>query len=337
MTAHLFLNSLVAALLAASLCPAVCAELSFESLYLAAPAVETYPTLWLDPHNRLWLFWAQGYQGSDVTYHNFTTYMQRAGVWALVTENPDDANPVWSEPKRLCDGIMINKPLVSSQGEWMLPASIWDIKKLKPEDVSTEDTGANVIASTDQGKTWNFRGRALASSRSYDEHVLTENRDGSFRMWIRTGWGIAESISTDSAKTWTTPQVRKDMSPVSARFFIRRLKSGNLLLVANKPPEGNKRSHLTTRISDDDGATWKGGLVFDERMIGSGVSYPDGAEGTDGLIRIIYDLDREGPGQILMAAFTENDALKGTWESPGSRSKVLISEVEKKIDTVQPK
>lgn len=291
------------------------------------------PTLWVDPLNRLWLFWAQGYQGSDITYHNFTAYKQRAGVWAIVAENSNDPDPKWSDPRRLCDGIMMNKPLVTSAGEWLLPASIWDIKKVKPEDVSPDDTGANVIASSDQGKTWSFQGRALASPRSYDEHMLTENRDGSLRMWIRTGAGIAESLSEDGGQTWSVPKLRKDMSRVGTRFFIRRLKSGRLLLVANQPPEGNKRSHLTASLSEDDGVTWKGGLLLDERVEGTGVSYPDGVEGDDGVIRIIYDLDRDQTGRILMASFTENDILKGGFVSPDARAKILVSEVQKKTET----
>jgi len=55
------------------------------------------------------------------------------------------------------------------------------------------------------------------------------------------------------------------------RFFIRQLKSGALLMVRNNSPDG-KRSHMTAFVSDDDGATWKGGLLLDERES----SYPDG-------------------------------------------------------------
>ncbi|MGI8784846.1 MAG: hypothetical protein ACR2L2_14480 [Acidobacteriota bacterium] len=51
------------------------------------------PALWRDPAGRLWLFWRQGYGGSD----------GRDGVWTIVSENPDDGSPTWSKPRRLAD------------------------------------------------------------------------------------------------------------------------------------------------------------------------------------------------------------------------------------------
>ncbi|MDZ4852302.1 MAG: sialidase family protein, partial [Pirellulaceae bacterium] len=56
--------------------------------------------------------------------------------------------------------------------------------------------------------------------------------------------------------------------------------------------------------SDDDGKTWLGGFMFDER---EDVTYPDGVQGSDGIIRIIYDHKRTPDGEVLMAAFTEAD------------------------------
>ncbi len=76
------------------------------------------------------------------------------------------------------------------------------------------------------------------------------------------------------------------------------------------------RSHLCAFLSDDDGATWTGGLLLDER---SGVSYPDGVQGPDGVIRIIYDFNRTKDKQILMAAFTEADVARG---KPSDATKV---------------
>ena len=119
--------------------------------------------------------------------------------------------------------------------------------------------------------------------------MITELRDG--RLWLltRTGGGFLwESHSTDKGLTWTKAKASKIANPGS-RFFIRRLASGNLLLVNHYKFKG--RSHLTAQLSADDGATWNDGLLLDER---SGVSYPGGVQDRDGLIWIIYDRDRRG-------------------------------------------
>ncbi len=50
----------------------------------------------------------------------------------------------------------------------------------------------------------------------------------------------------------------------TSRFFVRRLKSGALLLVKHGPLDKRvKREQLTAFVSDDDGKTWQGGLLLD--------------------------------------------------------------------------
>ena len=66
----------------------------------------------------------------------------------------------------------------------------------------------------------------------------------------------------------------------------------------------SSRSHLTAFVSKDDGATWEGGLILDER---SGVSYPEIAVGSDGTIYVQYDRGRASVAEILFARFTESD------------------------------
>jgi hypothetical protein len=90
-------------------------------------------------------------------------------------------------------------------------------------------------------------------------------------------------------------------------------------------PIGKKtgRSHLTAFISKDDGKTWEGGLLLDER---SGVSYPDGQQAADGTIYITYDFDRTGKRHILFATFREEDALAGKPVSSAVRLRQLVSE-----------
>ncbi|MCK5208591.1 MAG: exo-alpha-sialidase, partial [Cyclobacteriaceae bacterium] len=109
----------------------------------------------------------------------------------------------------------------------------------------------------------------------------------------------------------------------SARFFIRRLHSGNLLLVKHGPiSERIGRSHLTAYVSEDDGFTWTGGLLLDER---NGVSYPDGQQSQDGTIHIIYDYSRTDAREILMAKFSEDDIVAGDTASASVSLRMVVS------------
>lgn len=274
------------------------------------------PVLWMDPEGRLWLFWAQSSHWWD----------GRSGTWAIVTENPGDEKPKWSEPQRLCNGIMMNKPTVLKSGDWLLPVSMWGMpadKRTRPEyrHELPEESGAQVVISRNKGHTFSYLGKTRAPANTFDEHMIVERRNGDLWMLIRTKAGIAESISKDGGKTWPLATPAK-IPHVDARFFIRRLDSGKLLLVRHNPPDMKTRSHLTAYLSDDDGVTWNGGLLLDERK---GVSYPDGVQDKDGVIRVIYDFDRTGEKQILMAAFTEADVAAGK-PSADTRLRVLVNQ-----------
>lgn len=262
------------------------------------------PELWLAPDGRLFFFWAQAEK------HEGTL----GGVWCMETSQGDAERPEWTAPRRLTDGIMMCKPLVLSSGEWVLPASTW----------RATDHSARMIVSTDAGKTWSLRGgcNVPADARQYDEHMFIERRDGSLWLLVRTKYGIGESVSTDGGRTW--PDLRPSSIPhPSSRFFIRRLSSGNLLLVKHGGMnEKIGRSRLTAFTSADDGRTWGGGLLVDER---SGVSYPDGVQTPDGLIRIIYDYSRTGSREILLATFREDDAAAGSDVSGAVRLWQLVS------------
>lgn len=281
------------------------------------------PTLWLDPLGRLWLFWAQGYGGTKnpAVVHNI--WDGRAGVWAIMTENPGDAEPTWSAPRRLCNGIMMNKPTVTSAGVWLLPAAQWRLTP-NPEHGITlpEESGANVVGSRDQGGTWTRYGGARMPNAAFDEHMVVERGDGSLWMLLRTNLGIGQSVSRDGGQTWVESDPAAYAPLPSARFFLRRLASGNLLFVRHNPPDGKTRSHLTAYLSKDDGATWEGGLMVDER---NGVSYPDGVQAEDGRIYLIYDFSRYKERDILMAVFKEDDVMAGNFTSDGARERVLIN------------
>jgi predicted neuraminidase len=139
-------------------------------------------------------------------------------------------------------------------------------------------------------------------------------------MLARSNTGsLLESISRDGGKTWPIAQPSRIKHP-SARFFIRRVASGKLLMVKHHDTTG--RNRLTALLSDDDGKTWSEGLLLDERGT---VSYPDGIQADDGRIYIIYDRNRTKDRQLLMAVFTEEDIAAGT-PSQQTRLKVLVNQ-----------
>jgi predicted neuraminidase len=274
------------------------------------------PCLWHDPDGRLWLFWAQSYQWWD----------GRSGVWCIVSENSGDEAARWSAPRRIGHGIMMNKPTVLTGGEWLLPVSVWERAadgRTAPEfrhDLAAE-RAANVHVSRDKGKTFALLGGALVPKRVFDEHMLVERRDGSLWMLVRAAYGIGESVSTDGGKTWSAG-APSAIPHVNSRFFVRRLASGKLLLVTHNPPDKKTRSHLVAWLSGDDGKTWTGGLMIDERP---GVSYPDGVQAPDGRIYICYDRERTKAREILLAVFTEADVLAGEPASKNARLKGLVN------------
>jgi hypothetical protein len=263
------------------------------------------PELWVSPDGRLFFFWAQMEKGrSDA----------QLGVWCIETSEPDAAQPTWSKPRRLGDGVMMCKPLALSSGEWVLPISRW----------REHDESAQCMVSTDAGVTWTRRGGCNVPKdvRQFDEHMFVERCDSSLWLLARTTYGIGESVSTDSGRTW--PELKPSgILHTPSRFFIRRLVSGNLLLVKHGPLDTRtSRSHLTAYISKDDGRTWSGGLMLDERL---GVSYPDGQQTADGLIRIVYDYNRVDDRNILMAAFREEDVAAGKAVSGDVQLRQLVS------------
>ena len=78
------------------------------------------PVLWHNPRGSLWFFWSQSEGKCD----------GRFGLWYTTTEASDAPTPQWKEPRRTDDGVMINKPIVLSTGEWMLPVALWDYENI---------------------------------------------------------------------------------------------------------------------------------------------------------------------------------------------------------------
>lgn len=275
------------------------------------------PCLWIDPLGRLWFFWAVALGHAE---------------YAVVCDDPDADELKWSEVKYIGNDVMMNKPTVLTTGEWMLPIAVWKKGVFCVANSTDSDRRAFVYKSVDNGESFERFGGTDVPRRNCDEHMILELKDGTLAMYVRTLYGIAVSYSYDGGKTWTEG-VDSGLGGPCSRFFIRRLKSGRVLLVNHYEFTG--RNNLTALLSEDDGKTWKYKLLIDER---NAVSYPDGVEADDGYIYITYDRERgcfknslqeayDDAREILYAKITEEDIIEGKLVDKNSFLKRVASKL----------
>ena len=282
-------------------------------------------TYWLDPDGALRCYVDQ----------NLMHYDGRAGVWEAVCHNPDDAKPVWTPFRRLADGHVINKPIVLKDGTWLMAAynnvgwrDEWRRGSF-PDAFSEISRTVTVLSSEDRGRTWRKRGQVKFPGDEWQESQLLQLKDGSLRLFSRVGLskgdefvGIMCADSKDGGRSWGEPYEPSGLRHTNSRFQIQRLQSGSVLLVKHGVPnrvEG--RRHLSAYLSEDDCATWKGGLLLCE---GTG-SYPDAFQSPDGTIYVSHDYERAKAAEIRMHRFTEADILAGKIVSPRGKLNMLVS------------
>jgi len=273
--------------------------------------------LWTDPLGKLWFFYSQMYGFGDGD--------GRVGCWAICCENPMDEKPVWSKARRISNGVMRNKPTVRSDEAWLLPIAVWHNRMSRNLNWLPDEEFSNVFISEDSGVTFRLLGHADVPDRDADEHMIVELSNGTLWMLVRAKYGIGQAYSYDGGKTWEKEGDSGIWGPTS-RFFIRKLQNDHLLLVnhaldPDDSPACRRRANLTAWISLDDGKTFQGGLLLDER---DEVSYPDGFQLPDGRIFIAYDRERYGVKEILTASFTEDEILSRTITSPFSYTKQIV-------------
>lgn len=279
------------------------------------------PVLWIDPLDRLWFIW---------------NVMPGEQVMAAICDDPDADELVWGEEFCIGRGIMMNKPVVLSSGEWLFPIAVWKLdiyRELRASALTSEDVaGSYVYKTCDNGKTFVKLGGADVRDRSFDEHMILELENGVLMMLVRTNYGIGVTYSYDRGKNWSRGEDSKLGGPCS-RFFISRLRSGRVLLINHV--NFTNRNNLTALLSEDDGKTFKYALMLDERKR---VSYPDAMEGEDGFIYITYDRDRGAykssleeayacEREILTARITEEDIINGALVTEGSFLKNVVSKL----------
>ena len=276
---------------------------------------------WCDPLGRLWLFFKQSCSHFDGSCSN----------WYIRCDQPDAETPVWSEPNYVSFGASITKPIVRQNGEWLLPVSLWERWHIgKPFQYCYHELdavrGANVFLSDDEGVHWRYCGGHIFNDSCFNEHSVLELTDGRLWMLSRCHKEIAQSFSENGGRAWG-PQSTA-FPHANAKCVARRLQSGQILLIKHGKDFVNRtgRWDLTAFLSSDDGETWKGGLLLDERRGGTGVSYPDIAQAPDGTIYVHYDRGRTTHAEILFARFRDEDVLAGKLVSSDAVLKNIVKD-----------
>ena len=297
--------------------------------------------LWIDPLGRLWFMWSYVEIGG------------KDGVYGAICDDPDADELQWSDVFFIGKYVMMNKPTVLTTREWLFPIAVWHDGLRLPgawadnTGENREETGAFVYKCVDNRGKFVKMGGVATPERAFDEHMVLELKDGTLMMLIRTYYGIGVSYSYDQGHTWSEGTNSKIPGPGS-RFFIRRLKSGRVLLVNHYQFDG--RNNLTALLSEDDGKTFPYSLLLDERGL---VSYPDGVEAENGYIYITYDrergdfygksweemqkfLEKDFAREILFAKITEEDILAGKIVDKNSKLKCVISKIKANLEDENP-
>ena len=277
------------------------------------------PEIWTAPDGRIFWTWTERVSPlqAESSFANAGCLADPRNDKLMCLEFPGDrelASPP-PRPRQIGRGVMMCKPIVRNDGAWLFPSAHWN-----------DAPSACIYESKDSGKTFFCIGGVTlpGKARVYDEHNVVQLRNGDLLTFIRTTCiaNCMESVSHDGGHTWEVPKKAR-VNHTSCRLLLRKLKSGNLLLVKHgKIDEDCGRRNLTAYLSRDDGKTWEGGLLLDER---DNASYPDGDQAADGLIHVVYDHDRLGAQEILLASFTEADVLAGKNASGRVRLRGVVS------------
>lgn len=263
------------------------------------------PVLWEDKFGNLFLSFAKG-KGS---------VFSADGTWYCKITKTNTLKV--SQPIRLAEGVMMNKPLPSvSQSKLYYPIALWNLSKTAGIE------GIDIYASSFSNLTKKSRAFGKTSTlnlpntlRTFDEHQILQLTDLNYMGMIRGEDGLYMTHSSNLG-AWDVPIKFTALGPAaSSRFFLGRLISGKIALVFNNSYD---RDNLKIFLSDDEGQTWGYSLMIDNRL---GVSYPDLSQDASGKIYLTYDYNRYSDGKIYCVKFTENDIITN---SPGNIERLTI-------------
>jgi len=151
--------------------------------------------------------------------------------------------------------------------------------------------------------------------------MVVERTDGTLVIFNRHAGSFLQCESNDGGRSWSVQQPN-GLPHDPARFVFMKLQSGNWLLVKHGVMNQRVgRRQLMAHLSRDEGKTWEGGLMLDDRTC----SYPFGFQSSDGTIYVSYERERWLQPEILLARFSEEDVLAAKVVSARSALRLLVN------------
>ncbi len=286
------------------------------------PIRTDHVVVWTAPTGALWIIWSQYPEGLCGPH---------SSLWCMTSNQPDAETPEWSPPRKLVEGQnLLTTPTVLADGTWLFPTGCWH----------RAGSPSRPLLSHDHGETFELGGPLLADHNpDFDEYMVVERQDYHLVAFNRHRESFLQCESADGGQSWTR-QVPNGIRHTNARFVFMKLASGNWLLVKHgtlqaisdvgetKHPQNRGRSHLTAFLSRDQGQTWEGGLLLDQREC----SYPFGCQAQDGTLYISYERSRWHNPEILFARFAEADVAAGHLVSPTAALRLRINQARAAAD-----
>lgn len=284
--------------------------------------------LWLDPQQRLWLFWplildnhwesclTQYRVSSDYTADGPPRW-EWQGVIPLVPRNFEtkmltvldelekDLAPSAAREKMFAQMVRNTiKEKLSNRLGWQprcKPTQLPSGRILLPLYSDTYSVSLMAI-SDDGGQTW-YASEPLVGYGNIQPAVLRRN-DGTLVAYMRENGPVNKirvAESSDEGLTWGPVGALELPNPGSGLDAVR-LANGNWALIYNDTLD--KRNSLAVSLSDDEGKTWKRTRHLERHEKGA-YHYPAIIEGGDGLIHAVYSYFVDEGKSMKHAEFNE--------------------------------
>ena len=275
-------------------------------------------TLFIDPENRLWMFWISSIDNLVRSY--FPMYRtsvdyegEGAPVWnwqAPLFCFPKDAEEVFTqnmerrlkfinstdtmtakEKKAALEHVNerrgeIKDKLFQRIGWMPRQPPIMLTNKRMMLGLYSDVFDVSMFAFTeDAGQTWEF---SKPLSQEGIQPALVRKRNGNIVAFMRDSPVVRRAESKDGGMNWTDDPI--DIANSGSSVAAIRLKSGNWLLFVNDLKNG--RHVLTAFLSDDEGKSWKWKRPMEKMEPGKGgAHYPTIIEAKDGSIHSTYTFE----------------------------------------------